>query len=92
MVHDRRRTTIGGRGQAAADDLAQNGQVGRDAVALLRPAERQAEAGHHLVEDQQGAMLARSARGAARGSPRAGGTSPMLPATGSSRTAAIWPG
>ena len=40
-------------GQSAADDLAERRQVGPDAVALLRAAARHAEAGHHLVEDQQ---------------------------------------
>ena len=41
------------RRQAAADDLAEDREVGRDAVALLRPAARDAEAGDHLVEDEQ---------------------------------------
>ena len=43
-----------GRGRkAAADDLAEDRQVGRDAVALLGPTPRDAEAGDHLVEDEQ---------------------------------------
>ena len=39
--------------QAAADDLAEHRQVGQDAVPLLRAAAGDAEAGDHLVEDQQ---------------------------------------
>ena len=35
---------VGRRGQAAADDLAHDGQVGRDAGELLRAARRDAEA------------------------------------------------
>ena len=42
---------------AAADDLAERREVRLDAVALLCAAERDAEAGHHLVEDQHGAVL-----------------------------------
>ena len=41
------------RRQPAADDLAEDRQVGRDAVALLRAAAGDAEAGDHLVEDEQ---------------------------------------
>ena len=40
-------------GQAAADDLAEDRQVRHDAEALLRAAARDAEAGDHLVEDEQ---------------------------------------
>jgi hypothetical protein len=39
--------------KAAADDLAERADVGRDAVALLRAAIGEAEAGDDLVEDQQ---------------------------------------
>ena len=74
--------------QAAADDLAEDRQVGRDAVALLRAAARDAEAGDHLVEDEQRARRRRRARAAPRGSPGAGGTQPMFPATGSTKIAA----
>jgi hypothetical protein len=41
--------------QPAARDLAQDRQVGPDAVQLLRAAPGNAEAGDHLVEDEQGA-------------------------------------
>jgi hypothetical protein len=39
--------------QAAADDLPEDRQVRTDVVELLRTAPRDAEAGDHLVEDQQ---------------------------------------
>ena len=39
--------------QPPADYLAQAGHVGLDAIALLRPAARDPEAGHHLVEDEE---------------------------------------
>ena len=42
-----------GERQAAADDLAEHGQVGQHAEPLLRAAARDAEAGDHLVEDEQ---------------------------------------
>ena len=47
----------GGKGQAAADDLAVGGDVGAHAVELLRATRGHAEAGHHLVEDQGAANL-----------------------------------
>ena len=40
-------------GRPAADDLAEDRQVGQDAEALLGAAARDAEAGDHLVEDEQ---------------------------------------
>ena len=43
-------------GDAAAEDLAEGGEVGGDAVELLGAAEREAEAGHDLVEDKQGSV------------------------------------
>jgi hypothetical protein len=46
-------------GQAAADDFAERREVGPDAEALLRAAGREAEAGHHLVEDQHRLLLCR---------------------------------
>ncbi len=46
------------RRQAAADDLAHHGQVGFDPVELLGAAAGDAEAGDHLVEDQQRPGLA----------------------------------
>ena len=39
--------------QAAADDLAERGQVGRHVVLRLGAAATEPEAGDHLVEDQQ---------------------------------------
>ena len=54
-----RAAAVGADGQAAADHLAEGGEVGPDAVALLRAAEGHAEAGHHLVEDQQRAVRGR---------------------------------
>ena len=54
-----RRAAVSADGQAAADDLAERGDVGRDAVQLLRAAAREAEAGHHLVEDEQRAVAPR---------------------------------
>ena len=38
--------------QAAADDFAQGGQVGRDFLQLLHAAAGEPEAGHDLVEDE----------------------------------------
>ena len=43
--------------EPAADDLAERGQVGNDAVERLRAAQGDAEAGHHFVEDQHAAVL-----------------------------------
>ena len=43
--------------EAAADDLGKGGDVGADVVVLLRAASGDAEAGHHLIEDQQHAIL-----------------------------------
>ena len=51
---------------------------GSDAGQLLRAARGDAEAGDHLVEDEQRAVARCRGRAAARGSPRAGGTRPML--------------
>ena len=48
-----RPSTIGANREAAADDLAQDRQVGPDAVELLRAARRDAESRDHLIEDQQ---------------------------------------
>ena len=52
-LHQLGATAEGRERQTAADDLAEDGQVGQDAVALLRAAARDAEAGDHLVEDEQ---------------------------------------
>src|SRR4029077_11243914 len=43
-------------GHPPADDLAERGQVGPHVQAFLRTTGRDAKAGHHLVEDQQGAV------------------------------------
>ena len=57
MVHDPGRGAIGRGGQAAADDLAQGRQVGRDSVPSLGTAVGDPEAGHDLVEDEHRAVL-----------------------------------
>ena len=57
LRHQVATAAVGADRHAAADDLAERAQVRRDAVALLRAAERDAEAGHHFVEDQQRAVL-----------------------------------
>src|SRR5207244_1262324 len=59
QVHDLRRPAVGADGEAAADDLAERGEVGRDVEALLRAAEGEAEAGHDLVEDEERAVVLR---------------------------------
>ncbi len=76
------------RGQPAADDLAEDRQVGEHAVQLLGAAARDAEAGDHLVEDQQRAVLVGDRAAAPRGTRVAGGTTPMFAGTGSARIAA----
>ena len=43
-------------GESAADDLAHGGEVGSDAEDLLSAAAREAEAGHDLVKDENGAV------------------------------------
>ena len=50
--------------EAAADDLAERGEVRRDAVELLRAAERDAEARDDLVEDEHDAVLVAQRRAA----------------------------
>ena len=57
--HDVGAAGDGGQRKAAADDLAQRAEVGRDAVVFLRAAIGEAEAGHDLVEDQRDAVLLR---------------------------------
>ena len=56
LLHQVTPSAIGADGHAATDDLAERAQVRRHAVARLRATERDPEAGHHLVEDQQRAM------------------------------------
>ena len=89
VVHDVGPAAVGADRQAAADDLAQRGQIGRDAEQRLGAAIGHAKAGHHLVEDQQRAVPLRSARARADRNSRVGTTQPMLPTTGSTITAAI---
>ena len=50
-------SAVAAHGQAAADNLAQGGDVGHDAVQPLRPARAHAEAGNHLVENQHRAVV-----------------------------------
>ena len=60
---------------------------GQDAVHLLQPARREAR-GHHLVEDQQRAGLARQRAQARRGIRGSAGMQPLVPCIGSIRIAA----
>jgi hypothetical protein len=53
LVHDVGPPPERGQGKPAARDLAEHGQVGGDAVALLGAAARDPEAGDHLVEDEE---------------------------------------
>lgn len=55
--HDVLPTTVGPHRQPAADHLAHRGDVGGDPEVALGTAVRNAEAGHHLIEDQQGTVL-----------------------------------
>ena len=57
FFHDVATSAVRADRHAAADDLAERRQVRRDAVQRLRAAERDAEAGHHFVENQQRAVL-----------------------------------
>ena len=47
----------GSDGEASADDLAHRVEVGGDPEDLLSPSRSEAEAGHDLVEDEEGAMF-----------------------------------
>jgi len=53
IFHERARTRVGGGRQPAADHLAEDREVRRDARPLLGPAAGHAEAGDHLVEHEQ---------------------------------------
>ena len=53
QIHDLRPAAEGRKRQPAADDLPQHGEIGEHAVPLLRAAACDAEAGDHLVEDEQ---------------------------------------
>ena len=57
-IHHRARAAERAKAHAAADIFAERRHVGGDAVRLLQPARREAR-GHHLVEDQHRAGLAR---------------------------------
>ena len=74
--------------QAAADHLAEAGEVGADAEQLLGAAAGDAEAGDHLVEDQQRADAVALGPQALRGTRAPAATRPMLAATGSTITQA----
>ena len=55
-LHQRPRPAVGADGEAAADHLAERGEVRGHAVAFLRAAAPEAEAGDHLVEEEQRAV------------------------------------
>lgn len=57
-VHDVGAAGDGPDGEAAAEELAVGGEVGGDAVQLLSAAQGGAEAGEHLVEEQDDAVAA----------------------------------
>ena len=57
LVHDLGAAAEGANRQTAADDLAQGDEIGLHAKAAHRALRADAETGHHLVEDQHGAML-----------------------------------
>src|SRR5215813_5276950 len=59
MAHDLLAADHRGEGEAAADDLAEGGQVRHHAVVLLGAAVGEAEARHDLVEDQRHAEAPR---------------------------------
>ncbi len=70
FFHDGASAAERGHGHAAANDLAQHGQVGRKALDLLgvnalRAAQSDAKARHHLVVDHQRAVLLRQLTDAA---------------------------
>jgi hypothetical protein len=56
-IHDLAFSAEGPHREAASDDLAERGEVGRHTVELLRAAERHAESGDDLVEYQHHAVL-----------------------------------
>ena len=58
LVHQFGRSTIGADREATADDLAPADEIGIDPVALHGPSRGQAEPGHDLVGDEQGAVAA----------------------------------
>ncbi len=78
-----------GERESAADDLAEDRQVGRDAVARLGAPEPYPEARDHLVEHQQRAVTRSRVRAVPSRKPGAGATRPMFAAIGSTRIAAV---
>jgi hypothetical protein len=56
FLHDLAPSAEGAHGQPAPDDLAERRQVWRHAVERLRASRVDAEAGHHLVEDEESAV------------------------------------
>ena len=56
-LHDVAATAVGADGKSATDHFAHGGEVGRHAEMGLRSAVADAEAGHHFVEHQQGAVF-----------------------------------
>ena len=89
VVHDLGPAAVGAHRQPAADDLAQRGQVGRDAEAA--PAPRRRPRGSRSSLRRRSAApraCAVSSRSACRNS-AVGTTQPMLPTTGSTITPAI---
>ena len=86
---------VGGAGdgadrEAAANDLAEAGEVRRDAVEALRAAMAQPE-GNHLVEDEQAAVGGACTRAAWTGTPGDGTVGPVRGANGSITTQASSP-
>ena len=85
-----RAPAVGADRQAAADDLAEAREVGRDAVAA--PARRRSATRKPVITSSKissAPCCARERRAGPARKPRRGGTQPMLPATGSTMTAAI---
>ena len=89
LFHDRAPAAERADRHAAADHLAERRQVGRDAVEPLRAARMHAKAGHHLVEDQHGAVAIAQRAQPLEESGACGSTRFMLPATGSTMMPAI---
>ena len=80
-AHELDRAAVGGRGQAAADDLAHDREVGQHARELLGAAGADPEARDDLVEDEQRRRAPWPARAAARGSRARAGRGPCWPGT-----------
>ena len=60
LVHHIRTSADRGKGEPAADHLAEDREVGRDAEARLRSTECDPEARDHLVEHEQGTVVRRA--------------------------------